>query len=445
MYSAHLPLIRVSELLQELLDEATGTDTDDSSEYPGDDIDHGEPEQVEQWCTAAEMDTIIDADQSFASEANTEGTVALFHAAAMIRTDLKAIKDPMPWPPTPVDVCSDVIVPASLYNLLSWIITGDEDIPPKGEKVTVKSADDHRRILSIAQDILCCTRRGRVKSSKHVALPKAIYHLTRSTQLVSLLNGFGHAVSASQLLEIDTALAQHELDRSGEVVLPAIDKNVSAVFCFDNFDLCEETRTGANTTHCTNGIVIQRLLTAPSQSVFQVGDYERQTRGHKRSVTAPVASETQPYFASSRFGPPRLTADMTLLQHAEIADCVKTASALDFMWLTLRLPSDVSPLFGTGECLRVPSWTPFNSIYHREHPCQQSVIGHCPVINAPPTDIATVHNVLQYAAAMAEKLPQLDVVVVSIEIFMPRLRKVYGKECPRCPTLLLVWEDSTHQ
>ena len=29
LYSAHLPLIRVSELLQELLDEATGTDTDD--------------------------------------------------------------------------------------------------------------------------------------------------------------------------------------------------------------------------------------------------------------------------------------------------------------------------------------------------------------------------------------------------------------------------------
>ena len=208
----------------------------------------------------------------------------------------------------------------------------------------------------------------------------AIYHLTRSTQLVSLLNGFGHGVSANQLLEIDTALAQHELDRSGEVVLPAnINKNVSAVFCFDNFDLCKETRTGANTTHCTNGIVIQRLLAAPSQSVFQVGDYERQTRGHKRSVTAPVASETQPYFAISHFGSPRLTADMTLLQHAEIADCVKTASAVDFMCLALRLPSDVSPVFGTGECLRVPSWAPFNSIYHREHPCQQSVIGYCPV------------------------------------------------------------------
>ena len=29
LYSAHLPLIHVCELLQELLDEATGTDTDD--------------------------------------------------------------------------------------------------------------------------------------------------------------------------------------------------------------------------------------------------------------------------------------------------------------------------------------------------------------------------------------------------------------------------------
>ena len=230
---------------------------------------------------------------------------------------------------------------------------------------------------------------------------------------------------------MDTALAQHELDRSGEVVLPAnIDKNVSAVFCFDNFDRCEETRTGANTTHCTNGIVIQRLLTAPSQSVFQVGDYERQTRSHKQSVTAPVASEMQPYFASSRFGPPRLTADMTLLQHAEIADCFKTASALDFMCLALRLPSDVSPLFGTGECLRVPSWTPFNSIYHREHPCEQSVIGYCPVINALPTDIATVHNVLQYAAAMAKKLPQQDVVVIFDQAIYAKAQEILWKRVP---------------
>ena len=276
----------------------------------------------------------------------------------------------------------------------------------------------------------------------------AIYHLTRSTQLVSLLNGFGHGVSASQLLEIDTALAQHELDRSGEVVLPAnIDKNVSAVFCFDNFDRCEETRTGANTTHCTNVIVIQRLLAAPSQSVFQVGDYERQTRGHKRSVTAPVASETQPYFANSRFGPPRLTADMTLLQHAEIADCFKTASALDFMCLALRLPSDVSPLFGTvNACACAFQVGLHSTVFTIENILVSKVLlGTVQLSTLYPQTLQQSTMYYNMLLLWQKSYHSKTLLSFSIKLFMPRLRKFYGKECLHCPTLLLVWEDSTHQ
>ena len=60
------------------------------------------------------------------------------------------------------------------------IPTNGDIIPTNGEKVAVKSADDERRILSVAQDILFCTRLGHVKPLKHMTLPMAVYHLTRS-------------------------------------------------------------------------------------------------------------------------------------------------------------------------------------------------------------------------------------------------------------------------
>ena len=88
--------------------------------------------------------------------------------------------------------------------------------------------------------------------------------------------------SASQLLEIDIAITQKEVNRTGDLVLPAnIEKTATAVFCFDNFDLCEETCTGANTTHCTNGIIIQCLQAAHPQPDLQNGDILRQSHGRK--------------------------------------------------------------------------------------------------------------------------------------------------------------------
>lgn len=416
LYSAQLSLIRVAELLQEPLDDSEDCDWHDDSE-----------------CTVAQVDSLEDglAAPSVKNTADTD-IVDLFHIATMIRTDLYAIKDYMPWPPAPADLCVDnVVVPTSLYNLLSWIIVGDDDIPTNGEKVPVKSADDQRRILSIAQDILFCTRRGRVKPPKHVALPMAVYHLTRSTQLVSLLNGFGHGISASQLLEIDTALAQQELDRSGDVVLPAnIVKTASAVFCFDNFDLCEETRTGANTTHCTNGIVVQRLPAARLQPTLQDVYHPKQSHWHKRSVVAPVTSEPQPYFTTSRVGPPRLPFDFCLVQSIVFPKCVQKALAIDFLWLSSRLPFTISPLFGKVGCQVVPSWTPFNSIFHQERIPRQSVIGYCQVIDAPPTDLTAVHDVLQRAAAMARELPQQDVVVVFDQAVYSKAQEILWKGIP---------------
>ena len=60
-----------------------------------------------------------------------------------------------------------------------------------------------------------------------------------------------------------------------EILPPNInkDKNVITHFCWDNFDLIEETLSGAGTTHSTHGIVIQEVKGGKDQMSHD-GDYQ---------------------------------------------------------------------------------------------------------------------------------------------------------------------------
>ena len=66
----------------------------------------------------------------------------------------------------------------------------------------------HRYAMSILQDLVHCTTRGRIRTCKHFALPLTVNHLTNSQQIVTLLNKFGHGYSLSKILEYKTALTE---------------------------------------------------------------------------------------------------------------------------------------------------------------------------------------------------------------------------------------------
>ena len=99
-----------------------------------------------------------------------------------------------------------------------------------------------------------------VKPPKHIALPGSVKSMTDSAELVTILNRLGHGVSYSKLEEYETAVAEKQIERQqGGIVLPSnCYHNIPATLAWDNNDLLEETLSGRGTTHCTNGIVIQR-------------------------------------------------------------------------------------------------------------------------------------------------------------------------------------------
>lgn len=135
----------------------------------------------------------------------------------------------------------------------------------------------NRRILSIAQDIVYVSSKGKKLTPKHVGLALAVHQKTRSKKLVSLFNKAGHCVPYKEVLRIDRALAKITLESldysTGAVSPPNIVNYEDATKLFegatepfapvlhitaDNIDLLTDTIDGKNTFHATQMVVFQR-------------------------------------------------------------------------------------------------------------------------------------------------------------------------------------------
>ena len=103
---------------------------------------------------------------------------------------------------------NNVDIPDLAYNLLAWVLYGDSgDEAVSDEKLSL-SDTNNRYVMSIAQDMLYVVSNGRVKTPKHVVLPLTVRHLTRSSQLVEILN---HSLSNSVVQEVETAMAERHI------------------------------------------------------------------------------------------------------------------------------------------------------------------------------------------------------------------------------------------
>lgn len=129
------------------------------------------------------------------------------------------------------------------------------------------------KILSIAQDIIYATGRGKKLTPKHIGLAVAL-HQKRSRKLVDLLNRAGHCATYRQLQQIYTALAEvtlDTLDYSTGAVIPSnltpyptgsqhdrIDIPPFLHITADNIDKITDTLDGKNSFHGTQMVVFQR-------------------------------------------------------------------------------------------------------------------------------------------------------------------------------------------
>ncbi|KAL8580465.1 hypothetical protein ACOMHN_001234 [Nucella lapillus] len=155
---------------------------------------------------------------------------------------------------------------------------------------------------SIAQDMCYAVTNGTWKMPKHVLLGTAIRHLTGSAEMISITNHFGHCISHSSVLELETDVCNSLLQSNS--LLPATilkEDNVTLHFCWDNFDLQEETASGAGTTHSAHGIAIQEV-TSGTQVTPHLQELEQQHSSRQRTVDY-QPQPLQPCFVNQKVEP----------------------------------------------------------------------------------------------------------------------------------------------
>ena len=364
-------------------------------------------------------------DQNGVKEVNTTESYTIFHVSKAVRSIIKETKHEFPWPPAPEFLNeSSMKIPNLAYNMLAWMLTDSCEFSDEVDFKVPADEITHRRILSIWQDMIFTASKGLVKPPKHIALPVSVKSMTGSSELVTILNRLGHGISYTKLEEYETAIAEKQIERQqGGIVLPSnCQHDIPATLAWDNNDLLEETLSGRETTHCTNGIVIQRQAHPPS-NLIPDNSITCSRRRSLKSAPLPLL----PYVAGKRQNPQSLP--LTQGQIALYSDTGDHPNPTDFGWFLCRLPI-VTSLFSQAQRNQVvPGWTAFNGILCEENIPAKSIVGYAQVIDASPTQLPTVYNILKRSLAIADQIGQNDVIVVfDLAIYAKGLEIMWHKE-----------------
>ena len=188
-------------------------------------------------------------------------SLILYRTAKVIRKIILEHRTKIPFPLRP-EVINDenFQIPNLLYNHLACILS---DLPDYVASGLVSQVNPQLcvRILSVAQDLLFVASNGGKRTPKHVSLPMRIKHLTGLAELITVLNRLGYGMSYTKVEEEKTGMAERQIrsQQNGELIPSSSYHGVFLQFSWDNNDLEECTPSGSGTTHCTNGIVIQKI------------------------------------------------------------------------------------------------------------------------------------------------------------------------------------------
>lgn len=369
----------------------------------------GQAVQTVQQLNESLNDSAIESEMEY-QKLSTEETV-LHQAAMILHSELTATEGLKSWPPEAEDVTeekAEAMLPSKLKRFLQWVTNGESETT-----VSKDSENLNRKILSVGQDLLYITSRGRALTPKHLALANSLNQTGHSKLMMNIVNRLGHCISHDQLLRINTAVATKIEEANGEVIIPGgIQTGVFTQLAADNNDLLEEILDGKNTTHSTNMIVLQRRL--PDVPEGRMNSSAVPPR-RPRTITPP--SETLPKVLTSmgkRENPKELN---YMLSATKPHQQFSAPAELDTAWLLARnLPQKLFCPEAEGDeqahAQMVPSWAGFNSMAAVGPKPQCSVIGYCPVINAPSTEYTTVYKILENACKITEKVGQAHTVLV---------------------------------
>ena len=259
----------------------------------------------------------------------------VFHCAKLLRSYIKeSTLEEMKFPPSPEDVNEEAApIPDMLYNLLGCLLFQSDECKELNKgKITTLSERMHHKMVSVAQNIVFIASNGSKQTPKHTALPMTMMSITGSSEVVILLNWFGHGVSYSKLEKIETAMAKRQINKhENEDLIPSnCQKNIFLTFVYDNNDMFEETLSGIGTTHCTNGIVIQRSIDRCAEKPDG-----KEVNFSKKRTLEDLHIQILPYCAKKKSYPEAIPLTKATVKGS--SDEIGNSKKNDFLWLICRL------------------------------------------------------------------------------------------------------------
>lgn len=101
---------------------------------------------------------------------------------------------------------ASAVIPNDLYHLLAWLIT-DNNSSLESENRVILNTKNHDKVLNIAQDLIATATA--IPTPKHIGLALHIFRQTRSKELVTTLNRYGHCISYTEAQRYISTIAEN--------------------------------------------------------------------------------------------------------------------------------------------------------------------------------------------------------------------------------------------
>lgn len=304
----------------------------------------------------------------------------------MIRNSINQQTYNLPWPLTSGHInlhSFEQSVPEELIVFISGLIETRSGMPiPHTDKI---------KVLSICQDLVSLLSKNMLTTPKALSLGLTIKNLTGSKELINILHRLGHCPSYDSIRTYETSLAHH-LNRNRDSIPEGFAHGSLIVMVWGNIDHLEATKSGHNTTHNTNGIMMQLTHQIPKPKL----DNRSLWRGQGRSLQ-PETVVIDSLTSHSKISPTHLSG----ISIPE-AENLSLAQAAEFVFALVRFQEEIVK----------PSWTGFKKLTQAHHAAPCSVLKCLPVVAAPPTDEDAVNHVLQRSIEMADRFGISSAVVV---------------------------------
>ena len=305
----------------------------------------------------------------------------------------------MPWPPSSNFLLSSTKnIPEMLTFFMTQLLSAKPNQSNRLERI----------VSSLSQDICYKVTRDQWKLPKHLLLGMTVRHISGSSQLIKLLNSFGHCSSHSTLLELETAMCDSVTESASSLPAAALTNPKMTQFCWDNFDLFEETPNGSGTTHSTHGIIIQE---SPDEIEGRI-NAEKVIEKTKRRSAIYTPTVLDPCFMT-------INTETTLSGLKSTIDSTtyeREVAKNNFLWIFNRLE------FNENENV-IPSWKGWvseTSMAKKE--TKKSVIDYMPTIQASINKPSTIQKVIEISEATTREVGQ-EYTFVTFDF--PVARKAY--------------------